>query len=176
MDITIIEMKDKIKEEDFYLIPNTNNNVEYKNKDIYIPQYPGGRDLSYSEGKIINVNNDEIIYNASTKKGSSGSPILLKNTTEVIGIHKEGSIKRQENYGTLMNSIIQLLNSKRKVYENGVFYIGQFMNGLRHGKGILYYKNGNIKYEGDFVNDKYEGNGKYIWENGEYYIGQFWMD
>ena len=28
-------------------------------------------------------------------------------------------------------------------------------------------------YEGDFVNDKYEGNGKYIWEDGDIYIGQF---
>ena len=46
-------------------------------------------------------------------------------------------------------------------------------NGLRHGKGILYYKNGNIKYEGEFFNDKFEGNGKYIFENGEYYIGKF---
>ena len=27
-------------------------------------------------------------------------------------------------------------------------------------------------YEGDFINNKYEGNGKYIWENGAYYIGQ----
>ena len=42
-----------------------------------------------------------------------------------------------------------------------------------NGKGIKYYKNGNIKYEGDFVNDKYEGNGKYIYEDGEYYIGEW---
>ena len=47
------------------------------------------------------------------------------------------------------------------------------MNNNRHGKGKLFYKNGNIKYEGDFVNDKYEGYGKYICENGYYYIGQF---
>ena len=47
------------------------------------------------------------------------------------------------------------------------------MDGRRHGKGIIYYKNGTIKYEGDFVNDKLEGMGKYIYENGEYYIGQF---
>ena len=33
--------------------------------------------------------------------------------------------------------------------------------------------NGKILYEGDFINDKYEGNGKYVWENGVYYIGQF---
>ena len=37
----------------------------------------------------------------------------------------------------------------------------------------MYYANGNIMYEGDFVNDKFEGKGKYIWEDGEYYIGQF---
>ena len=47
------------------------------------------------------------------------------------------------------------------------------MNGNRHGKGELCYKNGTIKYEGDFLNDKSEGNGKYINENGEFYIGQF---
>ena len=37
----------------------------------------------------------------------------------------------------------------------------------------MYYSNGNIKYEGDWINDKKEGNGKYIWEDGNYYIGQF---
>ena len=50
---------------------------------------------------------------------------------------------------------------------------GQFKNDLRNGKGTEYYSNGNIKYDGDWINDKYEGNGKYIWENGEYYIGQW---
>ena len=37
----------------------------------------------------------------------------------------------------------------------------------------MYYSNGNIQYEGDWINDKEEGNGKYIWEDGEYYIGQY---
>ena len=31
-------------------------------------------------------------------------------------------------------------------------------------------------YDGEFVNDKFEGNGKYIYENGEYYIGQWLND
>ena len=34
------------------------------------------------------------------------------------------------------------------------------------GKGIDYYKDGSIKYEGDFLNGKYEGKGKFIKENG----------
>ena len=36
-----------------------------------------------------------------------------------------------------------------------------------------YYSNGNVKHVGYFINDKREGNGKYIFENGEYYIGQW---
>jgi len=59
------------------------------------------------------------------------------------------------------------------IYGDGKYYIGQLKNDHRHGKGILYYKNGNIKYEGDFVENKFEGNGKLILEDGQYYIGQF---
>ena len=78
MDVAIIEIKkDEIKDK-YFLKPNLNNNIEYKNKEIYIVQYPEGNKLSYSEGKIININNNELIYDASTKSGSSGSPILLK--------------------------------------------------------------------------------------------------
>ena len=93
--MTIIEIKieDKIKDK-YFLLPNINNNIEYINKDIYIIQYPEGNKLSYSEDKIININNNELIHDASTTSGSSGSPILIKNTIEVIGIHKQGSNKK----------------------------------------------------------------------------------
>ena len=49
------------------------------------------------------------------------------------------------------------------------------LNDLGHGKGIIYYKNGTIMYDGNFVNDKAEGDGKYIDEDGNYYIGQ-WLN
>ena len=158
MDVTIIEIKkDEIKDK-YFLLPNINNNIEYINKDIYIVQYPEGNKLSYSEGKIIKINNNEIIYDASTKSGSSGSPILLINTIKVIGIHKQGNIRKTENYGALIYSIIQLLKYKKKIYDNGDYYIGEMLNGKPHGKGIDYYKNGNIKYDGEFVNGKYQKN------------------
>ena len=44
---------------------------------------------------------------------------------------------------------------------------------LFNGKGKEYYSNGNIRYEGDYVNGKREGNGKYIFEDGTYYIGEW---
>jgi len=62
------------------------------------------------------------------------------------------------------------------IKENGEYYIGQFKNHLRNGKGIVFYKNGNIMYEGSFVDDKKEGNGKFIFKTGEYYIGNWKHD
>ncbi len=53
------------------------------------------------------------------------------------------------------------------------YYIGKFKHGLRNGRGILYYKNGKIQYEGDWINDTAEGFGKYINENGDYYLGEW---
>ena len=53
-------------------------------------QYPGGNALSYSSGTIKISKNNKLIYDASTKSGSSGSPIFIKDTTEFIGIHRGG--------------------------------------------------------------------------------------
>ena len=89
-------------------------------KNFIIVQFPEGKNLSYSEGKINNINNYEFNYDASTKPGSSGSPILLKNTTKVIGIHKKGNKSNKHNYGTSIYSIIQTLqfqNSNNKERE-----------------------------------------------------------
>ena len=139
--------------------------------------------MSYSEGKIKDINNFEFTYDASTKPGSSGSPILLKNTTKVIGIHKKGNQHKKKNYGNLINPFIQSLEFKNKiiendsteVFENGCYYVGQSLNGKKHGKGIIFNKYGNIVYEGDFVNDKKEGIGKMIYKD-DYYIGPWVKD
>ena len=45
-----------------------------------------------------------------------------------------------------------------------------------NGKGTLYDKNGKVIYEGDFVDGKFEGNGKLFNDDGSYYIGQFRND
>ena len=38
-------------------------------------------------------------------------------------------------------------------YENNEYYIGEWKNNLRHGRGTLYFQNGVIKFDGQFYND-----------------------
>jgi len=197
MDINIDIIIIQILEEDnidkkYFLLPYMGEISNLKGKRICIAQIPKGKELFFSEGDITKIQNYELAYDATTDKGSSGSPIFLKNTTEVIGIHKQGNTSKPENYGNFLFPIIQSIklnneneynkkedyntNKRKFIYENGDYYIGEWLNGLRHGKGKLYYENGNIKYEGNFIKDKFEGKGQYNFENGEYYIGEWLND
>ena len=111
LDITIIEIisKDNI-DKSYFLLPYLDyNNLE--NKSIYIPQFPEGNKLSNSRGEISGIDKYEIIHNASTTQGSSGSPIFLKDTTKVIGIHKQGSKDKNENYGNFIYPIMNILKN-----------------------------------------------------------------
>ena len=44
------------------------------------------------------------------------------------------------------------------IYEDGKYYIGQWSNNLRNGKGTLYYPNGKMEKEGNFINNVFAGN------------------
>jgi hypothetical protein len=57
------------------------------------------------------------------------------------------------------------------IYEDGSIYVGEIVNGKKHGRGKLNYSNGD-RYEGVFVNDIIDGYG--ILTNGNIiYTGEF---
>ena len=215
LDITVIQILDEDNiSKKYFLQPELNIPIinQLINNEIYIPQYIDGKEIKKAEGIIKDIIKYEFSHLANTIKGSSGSPIILKNSNKVIGIHKGGSLY-EENFGVFIYPVIKLIKeeirqkinnnnnnnnnnninennifdyeslindkyeeNKKISYDNGDYYIGQYKNGLRNGKGTLYLSDENIRYEGDWINDKYEGNGKYIYESGEYYIGQFKND
>ena len=45
------------------------------------------------------------------------------------------------------------------------FYIGEWKNDMKHGKGKFLYSNGDI-YDGEWINDKKDGLGKMIYNDG----------
>ena len=163
IDITIIEIieKDNIDDSNF-LLPNLKyieNNKSLINKDIQVLQYPRGKILQMAMGKITEISseNDYLLYhNADTLSGSSGSPIVLKGENTVIAIHTGAIIDKNQNVGYFIGIIIEIMNTYKK-----------------NGEGKEYYKNGKLKYEGNFRDDKYDGEGKFYDENGKIYLGQF---
>ncbi len=185
LDITVVEILEKNNiSKDYFLFPEIKiEENKLINEKIYIPQYPKGKELKYSKGEI---NKYKITHLASTEKGSSGSPIFLENSIDVIGIHKEGNKDNPENYGDFIYPAINIIlkNIREKInkgksekgkyiWKDGKYYEGEFENNLPHGKGIKYYSNGNILYEGNFINGKFEGKGKYIYNDGDYFIGEY---
>lgn len=54
-------------------------------------------------------------------------------------------------------------------------YTGQFVDGLRQGRGTMKYASGDV-YEGEFAEDCIAGKGKMKWDEGKsVYVGQ-WVD
>jgi len=58
------------------------------------------------------------------------------------------------------------------VYPSGAKYVGQFKSGKIHGKGVLYFSNGNV-YNGDWVDHYRDGEGTLSYTDGGEYTGQF---
>ena len=205
IDLIIIQIlpQDKIDDK-YFLLPNLeylNGYNQFVDKEIYILQYAEGGNLQFSLDKIKSVNSytNELTHLSSTSKGSSGSPIILKGSKFVLGIHKRRNKKEEENYGNFIGPVIDALKSKVKieklkkfnwsyegemvndkkegkgklVFKNGEFYIGKFKDNKFNGKGVYYYKKNKIKYMGNFVQNHYEGEGTLYKRNGEYYIGHF---
>ena len=114
MDYTIIEIlkEDEIfkKINDYfeiytYIMSNESQN-DCLNQDICIVQYPDGGDLSFAHGGIQCFDDYKIKHLVSTHHGSSGSPILLQNNFQIIGIHKAGNTKKNENIGIFFQNIL----------------------------------------------------------------------
>ena len=58
----------------------------------------------------------ELAYSASTLEGSSESPIFLKYSPQVIGIHKQGG--KTENYGDFIGHIFKYFKNYYKTDDN----------------------------------------------------------
>ena len=198
---TVVEIlpEDNIDKE-YFLLPKIiqdNNYKDMKNEKIIIINYQNGK-LNYSNGIIQDIKENEFTHSIESKMNSAGTPILLQNNYKVIGIQKNSQMNKADFIFPIFNFIKNIkennkLNKEKKInssnkeksankpedkkqridYEDGNYYIGEVVRGMRQGKGTQYYENGDILYEGDFVNDEPEGHGKMYYESGQYYIGQF---
>jgi hypothetical protein len=119
-DVTIIEIKkdDGLDLESFLEIDYVNDNQieDYKQKSVYLLQYPNEKNVDFSIGVIkdIGFDNYTIEHLCNTDKGSSGSPIINVSGYKVMGIHRASSEIFQCNLGTLIKVPIDDFNIKMK--------------------------------------------------------------
>ena len=117
-DITIIEIK-KEDNIDYFLeideiimndlINNKNKNEDFKDKTLYVMQYPKGK-LSVSYGIFENIYENKkylFRYQCTTYEGSSGSPILNADSNKVVGIHINSTTDKIYNKGLFLNYVIK---------------------------------------------------------------------
>jgi len=137
-----------------------NGNFEkIKKFDIFILQYPKGGEISFSQGNIIKIIEDRIIHSVSTKEGSSGSPIILRNNQynyKICGIHFKGNESKKCNFATTLNKIINDIERKdnqisfdkeyltietNKAFENIILLNDERISGFTNiGQIIIYNK------------------------------------
>ena len=109
--------------------------------------------------------------------------LLIKRIADII-IRINFIISENKKNNELIMNQFSLLNKKLDIlimkkeeikYQNGR-YVGQVVNGLREGKGIMYFNN-NDRYEGYFQNDEANGKGIYYYNEkvfkGDRYDGDW---
>ena len=126
-DIIIIQIKENDINDYLEIDENIfkiNSENEYKNEQIYVLHYPGGKKASISYGYgIEKIKKYSIKHLCNTDKGSSGGPILSLATNKIIGIHKakiEFKDNPDNNYNIgsfLMFPLIYLKNKNKILIE-----------------------------------------------------------
>jgi len=110
-DITIIQIKESDKINKYFdsLKPDFNfknipTEITEDILNVFCLHYPKSQKIEESSGKIIKISWYNFIHTVATEYGSLGCPIILSNTSNVIGINKLGK-NINENYGTFIGII-----------------------------------------------------------------------
>lgn len=107
---------------------------------------------------IINNYNLKSLINEWKNKNSDKKEIILRNNLIVF----------KDDYKNVTSEKVEL-------YTKNFQYHGSVKDGLKNGKGIIYFKNGE-KYDGNWFNNEKHGKGKYFYEDKSNYSGDWKND
>ena len=144
---------------------NLNNKIYSNNNNILFGIINDLQQIiNYSkDNKIIKILGDIIIkMNNIIDENKKNIELLRKD----ISILYDKFSKKLDDLKINNNQEIKYNKSRRNKY------IGQVLNGVPEGKGIMYWNNGD-RLEGEWKNDKAEGKGIYYFANGDRYEGDY---
>lgn len=189
LDITVIQMlKEDNVEKYYFMFPDSRNlTIDHLIKyPIFVPRIITTTNFTHIRSEIKTINEFEFTF-SDMPKDLIGNPIFLEDSIHVIGIVKE--IKDDNTViGVFVHPAVNILKDKilrireagkyekgKYIWINGKYYLGEFnnSNNLPNGKGVKYNQDGTVLFEGNFVDGRFEGIGKYYYKNGRYFIGNY---
>ncbi len=111
--------------------------------------------LNYNKRELTTpllISNNELYMNLSLLKDFFGFTTIFQGNTLVISDTSQ--------------------SVKETIDADGNIYTGSLINGKRHGNGTLFIKDGG-KYDGEWIDNLYDGTGTLILPNGDIYVGTF---
>jgi hypothetical protein len=121
------------------------------------------------------------IGQAAVTSGDQRSLFLFGGTSPTYDSYTDDSLVIQfwEKHAALPKSLTPIIPPdaiQTLALPNGDVYVGQMMDGMRHGQGKCTYPNGDV-YEGEWQHDMRNGQGNLLYdENGEQYCGEWQND
>ena len=143
---------------------NLNNKIYSNNNNIML-------EIIKELNQLRNYSQDNLIISKLGNIINKINYIINENKKNLELIRNDiSSLNQKFDKLNINNNII----NKEIKYDNGR-YVGQVVNGLKEGKGIFYWNDGD-KYEGDWRNNKIEGKGIYYYKSGNRYEGDWRND
>ena len=178
--ITFIEVRytDGFNLENFLELDDFENiTSNYDEKDVYLLQYPYGKEICLSPGKLKKSDKGKIIskertkekifHNCSSCGGSQGGPLINKINHKVVGIHRGYMPLRKINCGILIKESLEKFhniidnkkpNDKSSLLENKSYNI-EFSNIINENNEILNDSQDSYKKKFDISIESEELNG-----------------
>ncbi len=153
--------------------------LKYENIDsFYIGEVNINNELN-GRGILMNKNGCKYDGTFEKNKFTGIGKLIDEEGTYLEGYFKDKKIDGRGIKKTLNDTIyigdftLGLKEGRGKEETSEHIYEGEFKNDKKNGNGKLYYKNLKDTYTGAFIDNNITGNGNYEWSNGEKYTGNF---
>ena len=162
--LSLEKAKEELKFEEIDMAKNTINKILLSEQDLFnkileLKSVKYEKNLSWIN--IEENNNKKYVGQINKKKEKDGRGALINQNYIYIGYFFNN---KKNGFGIIYDNTLQNIRFK-----------GNFVDDLKCGNGIFYYKNGD-RYEGNFDNDKKEGFGIFYFKSGNTWEGPFHND
>ena len=142
--------------------------LDYGNGKVYTGQW--SEDLKHGKGVMRYDNGD--VYEGGWVRGmkeGSGRMDYKANNSFYVG---DWAADQPNGKGEHVWKEIGASNPYLQTFNR---YVGDFKDGMRHGRGTFFYATG-ASYRGDWRNNLKQGDGTFVYEDGTVYTGSFEQD